>query len=268
MIHYITTGSGPIQLVFLHGLFGQGKNFSRIAAALADVATCHLPDLPNHGASSWTVGFSLDGQAEHIARWLQKSFASPVALVGHSLGGKLAMRLALSHPEMVDRLLVADISPAPSDGPSSFAPLVGAMHSLDLEHLTSRTEASRRLSTAIPDPQVRGFLLQNLRRLSGDWAWMANLDLLGDSLGTIGGWPHTDAVYDGPVWWVAGGQSSYVQPEHAEPMRRLFPRVVTITLKRAGHWVHADDPEAFTSICREFLASPAGRTQPLQQTVS
>jgi hydrolase, alpha/beta domain protein len=97
---------------------------------------------------------------------------------------------------------------------------------------------------------------------------MANLDLLGDSLGTIGGWPHTDAVYDGPVWWVAGGQSSYVQPEHAEPMRRLFPRVVTITLKRAGHWVHADDPEAFTSICREFLASPAGRTQPLQQTVS
>ena len=175
MIHYITTGSGPIQLVFLHGLFGQGKNFSRIAAALADVATCHLPDLPNHGASSWTVGFSLDGQAEHIARWLQKSFASPVALVGHSLGGKLAMRLALSHPEMVDRLLVADISPAPSDGPSSFAPLVGAMHSLDLEHLTSRTEASRRLSTAIPDPQVRGFLLQNLRRLSGDWAWMANL---------------------------------------------------------------------------------------------
>lgn len=173
MIHYITTGSGPIQLVFLHGLFGQGKNFSRIAAALADVATCHLPDLPNHGASSWTVGFSLDGQAEHIARWLQKSFASPVALVGHSLGGKLAMRLALSHPEMVDRLLVADISPAPSDGPSSFAPLVGAMHSLDLEHLASRTEASRRLSTAIPDPQVRGFCCRTS----------------GGSAGTGLGWP-------------------------------------------------------------------------------
>ena len=120
-----------------------------------------------------------------------------------------------------------------------------------------RSEASRWFADVISDPQVRGFLLQNLRRLGGDWAWKANLDLLGDSLRIIGGWPRMDAVYDGPVWWVAGGQSPYVLPEHAEPMRRLFPRVVTITLKRAGHWVHADEPEAFTSICTEFLTSPA-----------
>ena len=257
MIHGVTVGSGPAQVVFLHGLFGQGKNFTRIATSLAGVATCHLLDLPNHGASSWTVGFTLDGQSEHIARWLRENFEGPVALVGHSLGGKLAMRLALAHPGLVDRLLVADISPVPSDGPTGFAPLVAAMRGLDLEHLASRTEASRRLADAIPDPQVRGFLLQNLRRLGGDWAWKANLDLLGDSLRIIGGWPRMDAVYDGPVWWVAGGQSPYVLPEHAEPMRRLFPRVVTITLKRAGHWVHADDPEAFTSICTEFLTSPA-----------
>ena len=257
MIHNSTTGSGPAQVVFLHGLFGQGKNFTRIATALAEVATCHLPDLPNHGASSWTVGFSLDGQAEHISHWLREKFDAPVALVGHSLGGKLAMRLALTHPDLVERLLVVDISPVPSDGPTGFAPLVAAMHNLDLEHLASRTEASRRLSEAIPDSQVRGFLLQNLRRLGGDWAWKANLDLLGDSLRIIGGWPRTDAVYDGPVWWVAGGKSPYVLPEHAEPMRRLFPRVVTITLKHAGHWVHADEPDAFISICTEFLASPS-----------
>jgi hydrolase, alpha/beta domain protein len=257
MIHSTTIGSGPAQLVFLHGLFGQGKNFTRIATALAKVATCHLIDLPNHGASSWTVGFSLDGQAEHVAHWLQESFDSPVALVGHSLGGKLAMRLALAHSELVDRLLVADISPVTNHDPTRFAPLVAAMRELDLEHLVSRTEASRQLADAVPDPQVRGFLLQNLRRLGGDWAWMANLDLLGDSLRIIGGWPRVDAVYDGPVWWVAGGRSPYVQPEHAEPMRRLFPRVIAITLKRAGHWLHADEPEAFVSICSEFLASPA-----------
>ena len=110
MIHGVTAGSGPAQVVFLHGLFGQGRNFARIATALAGVATCHLLDLPNHGSSSWTVGFTLDGQAEHIARWLRENFDGPVALVGHSLGGKLAMRLALAHPELVDRLLVADIS--------------------------------------------------------------------------------------------------------------------------------------------------------------
>ena len=142
MIHGVTVGSGPAQVVFLHGLFGQGKNFTRIATSLAGVATCHLLDLPNHGASSWTVGFTLDGQSEHIARWLRENFEGPVALVGHSLGGKLAMRLALAHPGLVDRLLVADISPVPSDGPTGFAPLVAAMRSLDLEHLASRTEAS------------------------------------------------------------------------------------------------------------------------------
>ena len=257
MIHDSIMGSGPAQVVFLHGLFGQGKNFTRIATALTEIATCHLLDLPNHGASSWTVGFSLDGQAEHIAHWLRENFDAPVALVGHSLGGKLAMRLALTYPDLVERLLVVDISPVPSDGPTAFAPLVAAMRNLDLEHLASRTDANRRLSEAIPDPQVRGFLLQNLRRLGSDWAWKANLDLLGDSLRIIGGWPRMDAVYDGPVWWVAGGKSHYVLREHAEPMRKLFPRVVTITLKQAGHWVHADEPDAFTSICTEFLVSPA-----------
>ena len=254
MIHSTSIGHGPAQVVFLHGLFGQGKNFTRIANGLADQATSYLVDLPNHGASSWTVGFSLDGQAEHVARWMRDRFRSPVALIGHSLGGKLAMRIALREPQLVERLMVVDISPATSDGPTGFAPLVAAMQRLNLEHLASRSQASEVLAQSIPDPQVRGFLLQNLRRLGGTWAWRMNLDLLGDSLHLIGGWPRCDLVYNGPVWWVTGGQSSYVVPEHVAPMKALFPRTVTITLKRAGHWVHADEPEAFVSLCSEFLA--------------
>ncbi|WP_406707821.1 alpha/beta fold hydrolase [Tessaracoccus defluvii] len=89
------------------------------------------------------------------------------------------------------------------------------------------------------------------------WSWLSNFDLLGDSLHQIGGWPPIDAVYDGPTLWVTGGRSPYVTPEHAEPMRQLFPRVLQVTLKRAGHWVHADEPEAFISVCRRFLAAEA-----------
>ncbi|MDO5082587.1 alpha/beta fold hydrolase [Arachnia propionica] len=255
MIHATTIGSGPAQVVFLHGLFGRGKNFTRIAEALSDLATCHLVDLPNHGSSSWTIDFSLDGQTYHIASWIAENFTGPVSVIGHSLGGKLAMRLALSYPEAVERLLVADISPARSEGPASFAPLVAAMQGLNLETLTSRTAASDLLKPDIPDPVVRGFLLQNLRKVADGWAWDANLDLLGDSLSKIGGWPPTDAVYEGPTWWVSGGRSPYVQPEHTAPMKELFPLVVSVRLKRAGHWVHADEPEAFITLCREFLTS-------------
>lgn len=253
MIHTTTVGTGRVPLVFLHGLFGQGKNFTRIASGLTDKATCYLVDLPNHGSSSWTVDFTLDGQADHLAYWLQETFSAPVAMVGHSLGGKLAMRLALNHPHLVDRLMVVDISPVINDRPMGFAPLVAAMRSISLETITSRTEASHQVMDAIPELSVRGFLLQNLRRVGGNWVWTANLDLLGDSLDVIGGWPRIEARYDGPVWWVAGGRSPYVLPEHIAPMKQLFPRVVTITLKRAGHWVHADEPEAFTAICAEFI---------------
>lgn len=262
MIKSTTIGTGPTQVVFLHGLFGRGKNFTRIAEALGDLATCHLVDLPNHGSSSWTIEFSLDGQSYHIASWIAENFTAPVSVIGHSLGGKLAMRLALSYPEEVERLLVSDISPARSEGPASFAPLVAAMRGLDLDSLPSRTAASERLQAEIPDPAVRGFLLQNLRKIAGGWTWDANLDLLGDSLAKIGGWPPTDAIYEGPVWWVSGGRSPYVQPEHTAPMKALFPRVVSVRLKQAGHWVHADDPEAFITLCREFLTAGARPLSP------
>ncbi len=255
MIHVTTVGSGAIPVVFLHGLFGQGKNFFSIASELGDIATCQLLDLPNHGNSSWTIDFSLDGQADEIATWIRSSFPGPVAVIGHSLGGKLAMRLALRQPHLVERLMVVDIAPASNDRPLSFAPLVAAMRGLDLEGLRSRSQAHEELATHIPDPEVRGFLLQNLRQIRGHWTWTSNLDLLGDSLAVIAGWPHLEASYEGATWWVAGGRSTYIQPEHQAPMKALFPRVVTVTLKRAGHWVHADDPEAFVTLTREFLQS-------------
>lgn len=252
-LHEMVVGSGPVEAVFLHGLFGQGKNFGTVAARLGDVATCHLVDLPNHGRSSWTEEFSLDGQADVVAGWLESRFQGPVALIGHSLGGKIAMRLALRRSELVDRMMVLDISPARNVAAAQFVNLVAALRTLDLDTVRSRTEADDELRELIPSDVVRRFLLQNLRRKGAHWSWQANLDLLGDSLHAVGGWPPIEGTFDGPVLWVNGGRSPYVLPEHLEPMRRLFPRVLQLTLKRAGHWVHSDDPDGFVTVARHFL---------------
>lgn len=253
ILNDLTIGSGPHQCVFLHGLFGQGKNFSSIASALSDLATSHLVDLPNHGRSPWTVTFDLDTQADQVADWIADTFTSPVSLIGHSLGGKIAMRLALRRPELIERLMIVDISPARNEAASSFDALVAALRRLDIDHLTSRAQADALLAPEIPDVVVRRFLLQNLRHQGAHWSWMANLDLLADSLHFVGGWPEIEARYDGPVFWVTGGRSPYVQPEHVAAMRALFPRMLQVNLKRAGHWVHADDPASFVAVCRRLL---------------
>ncbi|MDO5735148.1 MAG: alpha/beta fold hydrolase [Propionibacteriaceae bacterium] len=253
-LHHSVVGTGPERVVFLHGLFGQGKNFTSIASAIGDVATSWLVDQPNHGRSPWTLGFSLDEQADVVAAWMRDTVGGPATLVGHSLGGKVAMRITLRHPELVGRLMVVDTSPTHNQATSHFSVLVSAMRNLDVSAVTSRTDADARMSSLIPDASVRGFLLQNLRKTSGNWEWNANLDLLGDNLHVVAGWPAMDESWDGPTWWVVGGRSDYVQPSDMPAMRALFPRVVSVTLKRAGHWVHADEPQAFTDILLKFLS--------------
>lgn len=244
--------SGPT-VVFLHGLFGQGKNFTTVAKALAPDLQSLLVDLPNHGRSPWTGTTDYLAAADAVAATIRAEADGPVHLVGHSMGGKVAMVLALRHPELVDRLVVVDISPAPSEGSGEFEHLLGSLQRLDLTGVTRRAEADQRLAAEIPDDRVRGFLLQNLRGGPDDWHWQADLALLSRELPTIAGWPAVGGTFEGRVLWLAGDRSPYVQPDHAGPMRALFPRTVLVTVKQAGHWLHSEQPEAFTSALRTFL---------------
>jgi pimeloyl-ACP methyl ester carboxylesterase len=257
-------GDGGSRVVFLHGLFGQGRNWTQIGKALADRHRVLLVDLPHHGRSGWEADFDYLRVADQVAALLDA--ADPVALVGHSLGGKVAMVLALRHPELVERLCVVDVSPVVYDHLSEFEKYVAAMRGLDLGSLKERGEADAALVAAVPDPTVRGFLLQNLRRDGDTWRWQANLEVLGAALSTIGGWPESRLAglrpYAGPVLWVAGARSPYVRSEYAAAMDRWFPGNRKVTVKDAGHWVHSEQPEVFGEVLRRFVEAPADRGAP------
>jgi pimeloyl-ACP methyl ester carboxylesterase len=262
--------SGP-RVVFVHGLFGQGKNWTTIARGLADSHRVTLIDLPNHGHSPWTDRVDYLDMAELVATELEQ-LGEPVTLVGHSMGGKVAMQLALRRPELLRALVVVDIAPVsypptggrtddPDEEASPFGAYIEAMRALDLDQLTTRDEADAALRDVIPSRMVRSFLLQSLVReglgTDGGWRWRLNLELLDRDLGELRGFPAppAGAVFDGPVLWIAGANSTYVLDEDRPHMDALFPATRLVRIKKAGHWVHSEQPEVFLETLRRFLAT-------------
>lgn len=250
------TGEAQRRVVFLHGLFGRGRNFTRIAAGLEPEAQSLLVDLPNHGTSAWTETFDFPQIADLVADHLRQDFAAagPVDVVGHSMGGKVAMVLALRHPELVRRLVVLDISPVAGSARGEFQHLLDALTGVDLGAVERRSDADDALREQIPHDGVRGFLLQNLKRSADGFAWEPNLRLLRAELDTIMGFPELGgAQFTGPVLWVGGERSDYVRDEDETAMRALFPRTVRMTMRGAGHWVHSEKPEETIAALRAFL---------------
>ena len=265
-----TVGSEGPRVVFVHGLFGQGKNWTTIAKKLAeDGHRVTLLDLPNHGHSPWTDVVDYVDMAALVAAELEE-LGEPVTLVGHSMGGKVSMQVALRRPELVRGLVVVDIAPVeypvsggrtddPDEEASPFADYIAAMKALDLGALQRRDEADAALRDAVPSRMVRSFLLQSLVReglgAEGRWRWRLNLDLLERDLGNLRGFPEPapGARFDGPVLWIAGANSHYVLPEDRERMDALFPTTRLVRIKNAGHWVHSEQPEVFLATLRDFL---------------
>jgi pimeloyl-ACP methyl ester carboxylesterase len=254
-LHTTALGDHGSQIVFCHGLFGQGRNWTQIAKAFAADHRALLVDLPHHGRSPWDDHFDLLEIADQVAGLLDAD--DPVTLVGHSLGGKVAMVLALRHPEVVERLCVVDVSPVGYGSGSEFAGYIRAMQDLDLDGLSQRSDADAALEQAVPNPTVRGFLLQNLRREGDAWRWQVNLDVLGEELAEVTDWPEEQLAgtspYEGPVLWIGGERSDYVRDEYAEAMDRWFPHNRRVIIKKAGHWVHSEQPEVFVQVLGQFV---------------
>lgn len=244
--------SGPT-LVILHGLMGRGKNFTAVAKQLTDQFTIMLVDLPNHGESPWTDTFSYTDMAEAVAREIEPE--GRVHLLGHSMGGKVAMTLALTRPELIDRLIVEDISPQDGGDMGEFVHLLGTLKKLDIDALESRTQANQLISDDIRSERVRGFLLQNLRRTKDGFEWQPNLNMLFDNLDVIGSFPDLDTTFDRKVLWMVGEKSAYGDPKFLPLMRTYFPRVVRLVIRDAGHWIHSEQPEVFVDAVRTFLSA-------------
>lgn len=244
--------SGP-PVAFCHGLFGQGKNWTTLGKRIAEDHRVVLVDMPNHGRSDATHDFDYAEHADIVTAHLRGISDEPWRLIGHSMGGKVVMGIALRHPEMVDRLVVVDMSPVNYERSQEIHGYALAMRDLDLSTVESRGHADQLLSDAVPSRTIRSFLLQNLRRSHGKWVWQLNIDLLADRLDHLSGWPDSTKVYEGPTLWIAGSKSGYIKPEYADDMRKHFPATRLVTIKNAGHWVHSEQPQVFGDTLRMFL---------------
>jgi esterase len=244
---------GQPPVVLLHGLFGSARNFGNLQRSLAAMGQRVIAlDLRNHGGSPHDADTAYAAMADDVVETLGAMQALPCRLLGHSMGGKVAMRLALDHPAHVRRLIVADIAPiAYRHGNRAIAE---AMLALPLTQGMTRAEASAGLAEAVTDPAIRSFLLLNLRLGGSDLpSWQIGLPELAAGMDAIQGWEDGGTPYAGPTLFVTGGTSAYVPPSIHDAIRALFPRATFAVLPAAGHWLHAEDPAGFLAAIRPFL---------------
>lgn len=235
-------------ILIAHGLFGSGRNWGVIAKRLANARRVVTVDMRNHGASFWADSHSYADLAEDLAKVIG-AIGGQADVIGHSMGGKAAMKLALSHPDSLRRLLVADIAPVGYG--HSQTPLIDAMRGLDMSQISLRSDADRLLAKQIEDPSVRAFLLQSLDVTKK--AWRLNLDVLQAEMETIVGFPDVTGSFAGPTLFLAGAASDYVRPEHRPLIKTLFPNARQAKIPGAGHWLHAEKPREFEAATRAFL---------------
>lgn len=250
-LNLIEAGEGP-PVVLLHGLFGAAQNWGALQKRLAARFRVLALDLRNHGASGHAAAMDYPSMAADVAETIASRALAPVAVLGHSMGGKVAMTLALEEPELVARLIVADIAPVPY--PPSLRAYVAALQAITLRPGLTRGQADADLAETIPEPGIRAFLIQNLRLGEGPPRWRLGLAEIAAAMPLIEGFPEFAAPYPGPVLVLAGERSGYIRPAHHERFRALFPAVRFGSVANAGHWLHADNPAGFLRAVEPFLA--------------
>jgi pimeloyl-ACP methyl ester carboxylesterase len=250
---YETFGNGPA-VVILHGLFGSKRNWRGVAQRLGEDYRVFTVDLRNHGESPHASEMDYTAMAADVGELLERLDLESVALIGHSMGGKAAMTYALSHGERLGRLIIVDI--AAKAYPNEYDAVLGGLENLDLTAISRRADADAALSSSIPDPVIRQFILQNLI-LSGDGrAWRFNLDALVRHIGAlVCAIPVTEnATFNRPTYLLRGALSERSLDPDCEAMAARFPALQTVTIPAAGHWPHSENPTDFMRELRAILA--------------
>lgn len=237
-------------LLIAHGLYGSARNWGVIAKRLSDSRQVIAVDLRNHGDSPWMDSHGYPEMADDLANVIAQ-FGGQADVLGHSMGGKTAMMLALRHPDAVRRLVVADIAPVPYS--HSQMPYITAMRSVDLGRIVRRSDAEAQLAGLGVEKALQSFFTQSLD--VPNKRWRLNLDVLANEMPSIMSFPETQAQWDGPALFLSGGDSDYVLPEHRPAIRARFPHARFAKLPGAGHWLHAEKPREFEASLRAFLTA-------------
>ncbi|WP_238370129.1 alpha/beta fold hydrolase [Heliomarina baculiformis] len=235
-------------LLIVHGLFGSARNWGVIAKRLSDSREVIAVDLRNHGESPWHDSHTYADLADDLAE-VMATLPGPVDLVGHSMGGKAAMMLALTHPEHLNRLVIADIAPVAYTHTQLH--FIEKMRAVDLERVTRRSEAAQQLADLGVEPALQSFFTQSLD--VANQKWKLNLDALEANMPEIMTFPDIEAQWDGPALFLSGADSDYVTSDNRNKIRSLFPSARFAKLPGAGHWLHAEKPREFEATLRVFL---------------
>lgn len=258
-------GENGAPLIIIHGLYGASDNWLTIAKQLQNKFTVYIVDQRNHGQSPHTAEMNYNVMADDIKQLMLDEKLDRVTIIGHSMGGKTAMTLALKYPELVDKLVVLDIAPKSYGSFSNYATItndhrniIDALLAVNPEDYKSRSAVDKFLAPKIPNTMVRSFLLKNItRKEDGSLMWKLNIQVLADNLDLIMD-GFSDKSYgefdtDKTVAFINGEKSPYILDEDLQLVRNLFPSAQTATIANAGHWLHAEQPELFLKTLLYFI---------------
>lgn len=250
--HKILGEGEPI--IIMHGLFGMLDNWLTVAKSLAEDYMVILLDLRNHGKSPHSELWSVSLMAEDVRDFMEKNWIHEAVILGHSMGGKVAMQLALTEPDLVEKLIIVDI--APKKYKAGHQLIFEALHAVPIEDIKSRQEAEESLGSFIDDKGVCQFLLKNImRKKEGGYRWKMNLKAISENYETILESSEGEGSFDEPSLFIAGGNSNYILPEDEEDIQHLFTDAQVKRIDGAGHWVHADKKDELLELIRGFMNS-------------
>ncbi|MES2733427.1 MAG: alpha/beta fold hydrolase [Bacteroidota bacterium] len=250
-LHYHKIGEGE-PIIILHGLFGSADNWLTVSRMLAESYQVYLPDQRNHGRSPWSEAFTYDAMSADLMEFIETHQIQQPTIIGHSMGGKAAMRFAVRYPDAFRKLVVVDMAP------KYYSPhhqqILAGLHSLNLASLQSRQQADDQLAQHIPELGVRQFLLKNLYRNEQQlFAWRINLSVIAREIENVGEALVYTKPVEQPTLFLRGGLSGYVKDEDIKLMRQIFPQSSLETIPDAGHWLQAEKPKEFLKKVTAFI---------------
>ena len=250
-LHFKKFGSGP-PLIILHGVFGSSDNWKTLANTLSSQFKVYLVDQRNHGLSPHSDDFNYQVMTDDLKELLHDEQIEKCILLGHSMGGKTAMNFAVKYPEKIIKLIIVDI--APKGYPPHHENILKGVHSLTLHEINTRKEADGLLSVTINNAGIRQFILKNLsRNPEGLFYWKINWKAIEDNMEAIGAPLSSYAVFPGEVLFIRGAQSDYILNEDEPLLKKHFPDADLMTIQKAGHWVHAEQPAQLLALINQFI---------------